>query len=47
MLAKCPFDTYAWYDEWGNRYLVFDHNDLGTIWRIVRRAQAALILMSR
>lgn len=24
MLIKCPFDTYAYYDAWGDRYLLFD-----------------------
>ncbi len=44
MLTKCPFDSYAWYDEWGNRYLVFSHNDLRHIWRMVRRAYVISIL---
>lgn len=26
MLTKCPFDTYAYYDLWGDRHLVFDQS---------------------
>lgn len=47
MLIKCPLETYAWYDEWGNRYLVFSRNDLGAIWRIVRCAALTALLMAR
>ncbi len=27
MLSKCPLDTYAYYDESGDRHLVFGHED--------------------
>lgn len=33
-VTKCPYDPYAYYDAWGNRYLVFCQWDL---WRIERQ----------
>lgn len=27
MLTKCQYDTYAYYDLWGNRYLIFTHKE--------------------
>lgn len=40
MLAKCPLDPYAYYDQWGNRYLVLSHRDY--VWA-ARRAAGHLL----
>jgi hypothetical protein len=26
-MTKCPLDPYAYYDDWGNRYLAFSHHE--------------------
>ncbi len=33
-MTKCPHDPYAYYDDWGNRYLVLSTRDyeMATRW---------------
>ena len=41
MLFKCPYDSYAYYDDFGTRYLVFSDRDL--VWAAARAAQAYIM----
>lgn len=44
MLSKCPFDHYAYYDQWGNRYLLFS---IAELLRAARVVETALLLSLR
>ncbi len=44
MLSKCQFDPYAYYDPWGNRYLLFS---MGELLRAARRVELTYLLSHR
>lgn len=34
-MTKCPHDPYAFYDDWGNRHLVFSHREYEVLARVI------------
>ena len=38
-MTKCPYDPYAYYDRWGNRYLVFSVMDYLWVARHIEHAE--------